>query len=282
MADLSNKRIITIATTGAWPRTANNPNLPVTPERIAEEIYNCWKAGAAVCHIHVRDEEQNDTMDPEVFGKVLENLHAKHPDCDIVVNLTAAGGMGNGEDARMAPFIMHHPEMASLDCGSMNWMHNYVFDNNPAFLKKLGLTMQEHGVKPEVEVFDIGMIHEAKWLLDQGAIKEPVHFQFCMGAAGGIPATCENVILLRNELAKTFENYTWSAFGTGKGAAEVLYTAIAAGGNVRVGMEDNVYMKKGVLAKSNVEFVERARRAIEDFGLEVATPDEARQILGLK
>jgi len=282
MSDLSMKKIITVATTGAWPKTSNNPNLPVKPEDIAEEIYNCWKEGAAICHIHVRDENEGDTMDPLVFKKVVDTLHGNHPDCDIIINLTAAGGMGNSPESRMAGFKLLRPEMASFDCGSMNWMHFSLFDNNPKFLMDLATQMNEYGVKPEVEVFDVGMIWEAKWLIDNGYLKEPVHFQFCMGAAGGIPATVENVLVLKRALDQAIPNATWSAFGTGKGASEVLYTAIALGGNVRVGMEDNVYIKKGVLAESNMQFVARARRAIEDFGYEVATPDEARQILGLK
>ena len=182
----------------------------------------------------------------------------------------------------MAPFKTLRTEMASFDCGTMNWMHLGIFNNNPQFLMNMGLAMQEAGVKPEVEVFDIGMIWEAKWYRDHGYLKDPVHFQFCMGCAGGIPATVENVVLMRNALNEAMPGSTWSAFGTGKGAMEVMYAAIAAGGNIRVGMEDNVVYKKGVLAESNMQLIARARRAIEDFGLEVATPDEARQILGLK
>lgn len=282
MSDLKNKRIITVATTGAWPRKENNPNLPTQPDEIAEEIYNCWKEGASVAHIHIRDKEDNDSMDVATFKAVLDNLHGNHPDCDIICNLTAAGGIANTEEGRMAPFKTLKPEMASFDCGTMNWMHTGVFNNNPNFLMTMGTAMQEVGVKPEVEVFDIGMIWEAKWYRDHGYLKDPVHFQFCMGCAGGIPATAENVILMRNALNEAMPGSTWSAFGTGKGAMEVMYTAIAAGGNIRVGMEDNVVYKKGVLAESNMQLIARARRVVEEFGLEAATPDEARQILGLK
>ncbi len=282
MSDLKNKRIITVATTGAWPKKTNNPNLPTQPDEIAEEIYNCWKEGAAIAHIHIRDKDDNDSMDVNTFKAVLDNLHGNHPDCDIVCNLTAAGGIGNNEDGRMEPFKVLRPEMASFDCGSLNWMHMGVFDNNPNFLMKLGTAMQEAGVKPEVEVFDIGMIWEAKWYRDHGYLKDPVHFQFCMGCAGGIPATIENVVLMKNALNEAMPGSTWSAFGTGKGAMEVMYAAIAAGGNIRVGMEDNVVYKKGVLAESNMQLIARARRVIEEYGLEPATPDEAREILSLK
>ena len=282
MSDLKNKRIITVATTGAWPTKEQNPNVPLQPAEIGEEIYQCWKIGASVAHVHVRDEEGKDSMKVEYFKAVVDYVHENHPECDIIFNFTAAGGIGNTEEQRMAPFMELRPEMASFDCGTMNWMHFGVFNNNPPFLMKMGNNMQECGVKPEVEVFDIGMIHEAAWFLKNGYLKEPVHFQFCMGCAGGIPATIENVILMKNALKEAVPNSTWSAFGVGKGAMEVMYAAIAAGGNIRVGMEDNVVYKKGELAESNMQLIARARRVIEEFGYEVATPDEARQILGLK
>ena len=282
MTDLSNKRIITVATTGAWPTKENNPNIPLQPDEIAEEIYQCWKIGAAVAHVHVRDKEGHDSMKVETFKAVIDTLRGNHPDCDIILNLTAAGGIGNSEEDRMAPFKTLKPEMASFDCGTMNWMHMGIFNNNPKFLMNMGTAMQENGIKPEVEIFDIGMIYEAQWYLKKGYLKAPLHFQFCMGCAGGIPATADNVILLRNTLREALPGSTWSAFGVGKGAMEVMYTAIAAGGNIRVGMEDNVIYKKGELAESNMQLIARARRVVEEFGCDVATPDEAREILGLK
>ena len=131
MSKLKNKRIITVATTGAWPKKENNPNVPLQPDEIAEEIYQCWKIGASVAHVHVRDEAGNDSMKVETFRKVIDTLRGEHPDCDIVLNLTAAGGIANSEEDRMAPFKTLKPEMASFDCGTMNWMHMGVFNNNP-------------------------------------------------------------------------------------------------------------------------------------------------------
>ena len=282
MSNLKNKRIITVATTGAWPKKENNPNVPLQPEEIAEEIYQCWKLGASVAHIHVRDEAGNDSMKVETFKKVLDLLHDNHPDCDIIKNLTAAGGIANSEEARMAPFKTLKPEMASFDCGTMNWMYLGIFNNNPQFLEKMGYAMQEAGVKPEIEVFDPGMINDAAYYLKKGILKAPLHFQFCMGCAGGIPATIENLVFMRDTLNKLVPGSTWSAFGVGKGAMEIMYAAIAAGGHIRVGMEDNVIYKKGVLAESNMQLIARARRVIEEFGYEVATVDEAREILSLK
>lgn len=282
MADLKNKRIITVATTGAWPKKENNPNVPLQPGEIAEEIYQCWKIGAAVAHVHVRDEQGNDSMKVETFKQVIDTLRADHPDCNIILNLTAAGGIANSEEARMAPFKTLKPEMASFDCGTMNWMHMGIFNNNPPFLEKMGQAMQESGVKPEVEVFDPGMIYNAQYYLKKNVLKAPVHFQFCMGCAGGIAATAENLVFMRNTLERAVPGSTWSAFGVGKGAMEIMYTAIAAGGHIRVGMEDNVVYKKGILAESNMQLIARARRVIEEYGCEVATSDEAREILGLK
>lgn len=282
MSELLKKRIITVATTGAWPTKENNPNLPTQPSEIAEEIYHCWEAGAAVAHIHIRDKYDNDSMEVEIFREVIDKLRNEYKDCNIIYNLTSAGGIGNSEEKRMAPFKILKPEMASYDCGTMNWMHKGIFNNNPQFLMRMGQEMQHIGVKPEVEVFDIGDIWEAKWYKDQGYLKEPIHFQFCMGCAGGIPATAENLIIMKNALQEAIPDATWSAFGVGKGAMEIMYTTIAEGGNIRVGMEDNIFYKKGELAQSNMQLVARAKRVIEDFGLEVATPDEARKILGLQ
>lgn len=280
--NLKNKRIITVATTGAWPKKSNNPNVPTQPAEIAEEIYQCWKLGASVAHIHVRDKEDNDSMAVETFKEVLDLLKEKHPDCDIITNLTAAGGIANSEEDRMAPFKTLKPEMASFDCGTMNWMYMGVFDNNPKFLEKMGYAMQEAGVKPEIEVFDPGMIYDAAYYLKKGILKAPLHFQFCMGCAGGITATIENLVFMRNTLERAVPDATWSAFGVGHGAMEVMYAAIAGGGHIRVGMEDNVMYRKGELAESNMQLIARAKRVIEEFGCEVATPDEAREILGLK
>jgi len=281
MADLKNKRIITVATTGAWPTKENTPNVPIEPEEIAEEVYNCWKAGAAVAHIHVRNDEGKAAMEFEKFEKVVAIIR-EQKDNDIILNLTTSGGVGLKEDDRIRPFYELKPEMASYDCGTMNWLHTAVFENNPAFLEKLGTLMQEVKVKPEIEVFDPGMIYNAQYYLKKGVLQAPLHFQFCMGCAGGIAASTKNLVFMKGCMDEVAPGSTWSAFGVGARAMEILYAAVAMGGNIRVGMEDNVLYKKGVLAENNMVFVARAKRVIEEFGLEVATPDEAREILGLK
>ncbi len=275
MTDLANKTIITVATTGAWPGKKDNPNVPLTPQEIAEDVYDCWQGGAAIAHLHMRDDEGIGTMDKEKFRETVELIRAK---CDIVINLTTSGALDATDDTRMAHLIELKPEMASYDAGSMNWAHTTLFLNPPQFLEKLGRTMIENGVKPEIEIFDAGMIYNAEYYIKKGVINEPAHYQFVMGAPGGIAATVENLVFLKGLISG---NSTWSAFGIGRGAIPIMLTSIAMGGHVRVGMEDNVYFAKGRLATSNREFVEQAAQLIQVANKEKATPDEARKILGL-
>lgn len=280
---LKNKVIITAAVTGAWPKKENNPNVPMTPQEIADDVYACWKAGAAVAHLHMRDDEGNGTMDTAKFEETVKLIHTKYPDCDIVLNLTTSGDIHADDEIRVAHVKKLKPEMASYDCGSMNWLNSGLFLNTPKFLTDCGLLFQELGVKPEIEAFDPGMIGNAAYYIKKGVLKTPVHFQFCMGCANGIAGSMKNLIFMKETADELVGkgNYTWSCFGVGHSAMEMLYGAVALGGNIRVGMEDNVMYAKGQLAESNVQFIERAVRVIKEYGKEVATPDEARQILGL-
>ncbi|MFZ5754777.1 MAG: 3-keto-5-aminohexanoate cleavage protein, partial [Bacillota bacterium] len=244
---------------------------------IADEVYRCWEAGAAIAHIHVRDDEGLASMSFEKFKETVGLIRER---CDIILNLTTSGGLGVSDEDRMRPFIELKPEMASFDAGSMNWAHSAVFLNSPSFLEKLGKTMQEYGVKPELEIFDAGMVYNTLYYLEKGVLKESLHFQFVLGAPGGIAATVENLVFLKSLIP---QNATWSAFGIGKMHLPILLTSLALGATgVRVGMEDNIFYSKGVLAKSNVEFVERVKRLASEIGREIATPDEARNILGLR
>lgn len=272
---MENKVILTVATTGAWPSKKDTPYIPLQPEEIANEIYECYKAGASMAHIHVRDDEDKASMSYEKFQKTVKLVREK---CDIVLNLTTSGGIGLTDEIRMKPFVELRPEMASFDCGSMNWMNNTVFENSPKFLEKLGLTMQQCNVKPEIEIFDAGMVYNALYYLKKGVLQGPLHFQFVLGAAGGMTATVENLVFLKSLIPK---DSTWSALGIGRQHLPILYAALALGGNIRVGMEDNIYYGPGQLAKSNVDFIERAKRIVAELGKDIATPDEARQILGL-
>ena len=276
------KTIITVATTGAHPKKEDNPNVPMTPAEIAEDVYACWKAGAAVAHLHMRDDKGAGAMDKAKFRQTVELLRARHPDCDIVLNLTTSGALGVSDEDRMAHVEELRPEMASYDCGSMNWLHSGVFLNPPPFLETLGKNLQSWGVKPEIEAFDPGMIANAAYYLKKGVLKAPLHFQFCMGCANGIPGTMKNLIFMKETMDELCPGSTWRCFGVGHSALTMLYGAVALGGHIRVGMEDNVLYSKGVLAQSNAQFVERAVRVSREFGREVATPADAREILGLK
>ena len=281
---MAKKTIITVATTGAWPKKENNPNVPMTPAEISEDIFACWKAGAAIAHLHMRDDAGNGTMDINKFAETVKLLRANHPECDIILNMTTSGDLYATDETRQIHLKELRPELGTFDCGSMNWMNSSLFINSPKFLEELGKNMQEWGVKPEIEAFDPGMIANAAYYLKKGVLKAPLHFQFCMGCANGIPGSMKNLVFMletaENLIGKG--NFTWSCFGVGHSAMEILYGGVALGGNVRVGMEDNVLYSKGVLAESNAQFVERAARVIREYGNEIATPDEAREILGLK
>lgn len=270
------KTIITVATTGAWPTRENNPAIPLTPKEIAADVYACWQAGAGIAHLHMRDAKGAGTMDKERFRETVALIRDR---CDIVVNLTTSGDLNATDESRMAHLIELKPELASYDAGSMNWMHSSLFINHPAFLEKLGRVMIENGVKPEIEVFDAGMIYNALYYMKKGVIEAPPHFQFVLGAAGGTAATVENLVYLKSLLPP---GATWSALGIGAGHLPILFATIALGGHVRVGMEDNVLYAKNRLAQSNAEFVARAARLIKEANNEIATPDEARALLNIK
>lgn len=270
------KVIVTAALTGAVTTKKDNPNLPTQPEEIAASALACCDAGASAVHIHVRDDNDAASMRFDKFAETVRLI--RDAGSPLVLNLTSSGGQGFSWEERIRPFRELKPELASFDAGTMNWLNSVVFMNEPEFLELCGKEMIAAGVKPEIEIFDIGMLNTAKYYIRKGIIQEPAHFQLCLGAAGGMEATTENLLYLVNHLP---EKCTWSAFGIGKGANEIMMAALALGGNVRVGLEDNVYYNKGQLAESNQQFVARVKRIVEELGKTVATPDEARSILGV-
>jgi len=272
------KLIITVALTGAWPTKKDTPYVPITPQEIAEEAYNCWKAGASIAHIHVREDDGSPSMNFDKFRETVTLIREKE-DCDIILNLTTSGGIGLTDEERMKPFVELRPEMASFDAGTMNWQHRTVFENRPDFLEKLAQTQKNNKVKPELEIFDAGMLYNTLYLVEKGLLKPPLHYQFCLGVPGGIAATVENFMHLKSILP---QGATFSAFAIGRMHLTILFMTLITGGHVRVGMEDNVLLSRGVLAKSNVDFVERVKRVAKEFQREIATPTEAREILGLK
>ena len=279
MPGLANKRVICAALTGSWPTRENNPNLPITPEEIAADVYACWKAGAAIAHIHVRNDDGSPSTDFSKYKETVERIRAMR-DCDICINITSSGSVGFGDEERIRPLTALLPELASYDCGTLNLLHRTVFENHPRFLEKLGLALQEHGIKPEIEIFDVGMVHNALYYLGKGILKAPCHFQFVLGAPGGMPNGIKELLYLYEQIPPG-QGHTWSACGIGKGHMPVMLATIAMGGHLRVGMEYNVMYHKGVPAESNAQFVARAKRLLEEAGLEAAAPDEARAIYGL-
>ncbi len=269
------KLIITVATTGDFATKEHTPYLPTTPQEIADSIYESWQAGAAIAHIHVRDENEIPTLDLDKYREVRRLLEEKN--CDIIINFTTAGGELKDVTKRF-PVVELQPEIASFDAGSFNIGPN-VFIHTPAMLEQLAEKMLENDVKPELEVFDVGMIANAMRVAKKGLIKPPFFFQFVLGAQGGIPATPENLMFMRNSIP---EGAMWSAIGASKDQLMINTMTILLGGHVRVGMEDAVYFNKGELAQSNAQFVKRIVELAKTLGREIATPDEAREMIGLK
>ncbi len=273
----SNEVIISAALTGAVTPKEMNEHIPLTPEEIAQDAYECWKQGAAVVHLHMRDDEGMGTMDKNKFEKTIQ-LIREYKDCDVIINCTTSGDHRATDDQRMEHVsTLDGIEMASYDAGSFNWMPGGVFMNSPQFLGRLGDVLTSRGIKPEIEIFDSGMLGVANYFVQKGMLREPLHYQFCLGVPGGMDATVENLLYLVNHIP---QNATWSAFGIGKHHLPIMYAALALGGNIRVGLEDNVYFSKGVPA-TNAQLVERAVSAIRLQGKNVATPKQAREILGI-
>ena len=267
------KLIITVALTGAEVTREDNPNLPVTASEIGEATYECYRAGAALVHLHVRKEDGTPTQEAAVFKAAIEQIRAK---CDIIVQTSTGGAVGMSAEERLQPVYLK-PEMASLTTGTVNFGDG-VFSNPPEYLEKFARTMQEQGVRPEIEVFEVGMINNARYLARKGLIEEPMHYDFVMGVPGGIPANLKNLLHLVESIPP---GSTWTVAGVGRHELPLATAAILLGGHVRVGFEDNIFFEKGILAESNAQLVERVARIARVHGREVATPDEARRILRL-
>lgn len=272
-----NKVIISCAVTGASTSKALNPALPTTPKEIADTVYNVWQAGASIVHLHMRDEEYRGTMSVERFRETVY-LIREHKDCDVIINCTSSGAATKTNAERYQHFIdIPEIEVGSFDVGTMNFAGNRVFMNSPSFLEELAGVMYENDVLPEIEIFDMGMLGNAKDYWKRGVLKTK-WCQLVLGVLGGMDATIENLSFLQRHLP---EDAIWSATGIGKGHLPVMYGAIALGGHVRVGLEDNTHYASGIRA-TNEMLVERAVRVAKEYNRPVATPTEAREILGLK
>ena len=269
------KVIITAAITGSRMMRDIAPYIPITPDEIARSAIEAWQAGASIVHIHVRDPETGlGSQDINLFRRVVEKIREK---TDLILSLTTSGIPGRNLPTaeRLSPLQLK-PELASYDAGSIN-LGGKAFVNDPAFLDEAARMMKEAGVKPEIEVFDLGMLVTALKLRDEGKIDEPLHFQFCLGTPWGAPATLKSFLHLYEHMPV---HSTWSIFGVGRGFLPMAMMGLVMGGHIRVGMEDNIYVNPGVLAKTNAELVERVTGICRAYGREIATPAEARKILG--
>jgi len=267
------KLIITAAMVGAEVTRQENPNLPFTPEEIAQAAEEAWKAGASIIHLHVRDEQGKATQSAAVFREAADRISRR---CDVIIQVSTGGGVGMTAEERIQSLTLN-PEMATLTTGTVNFGDG-VFYNPPKDIETFARAMKERGVKPEIEVFDVGMIGGALALVKKGLVQPPLHYDFVMGVPGGIPGTPRDLLHLVESLPA---GSTWSVAGIGRAELPLGVMAIIMGGHVRVGFEDNVYYSKGVLAESNAQLVARIVRLARELGREVATPNEARAILGL-
>lgn len=285
------KVIITVATTGSRPTKEQNPNVPISPAEIANSACECFNEGASIVHVHVRDPKtQKRSMAFEHYAEVVERLQAK---CNMIINLTTGAGgqliMGPDNQPRLeasylAPpekrvdhVLKLKPEMCSLDVGTAN-QRGGAFVNVEVVVDRMAEMIKSAGVKPELEVFDVGHIQIAKRLIDLGLVEKNAHFQLCMGTRMGVPGTPKNAIHMAECLPS---GVTWSIFGVGATQFPMVGMGVLLGGHVRVGFEDNLYLRKGQLAKNNAELVRHAAAIIRDLNREVATVEEARKILSL-
>ena len=273
------KVIISAAVCGSRPTKAMNPATPYTPAEIAQAAVECWRAGAAIAHIHVRDPQSGaPSSELALFAETLDRIRSQ---CDILVNLTTSGlnmaGDGAGLTGRRLQPVSLRPDICSLDVGSLNF-RDRLFANPPDFGEQAARMMLAAGVKPEIEVFDVGHIAQARALIEQGLVARPPFFQLCMGVQWGIPATAENLLFMRGKLPPDSQ---WSVLGVGRHQLPMIGLGMILGGHVRVGFEDNLYLSRGVLAPSNAAFVEQAVELARALQREVATPAEAREMLGV-
>jgi uncharacterized protein (DUF849 family) len=292
---MNNEVIITCAVTGAGDTTGKSHLVPITPEQVANAAIEAAQAGAAVAHIHVRDPETGKgSRDPALFQEAVDRV--RDSGVDVIINLTA--GMGGdwipsdedpsmpgpgtdmvGPEERLAHVIKCKPDICSLDCGTMIFGNgNDLYLNTPVYLRTMAKITQDLGVKPELEVFDLGQVRLARALVDEGLIDAPPMFQLCLGIPWGAGADTETMAAMKQALPA---DAVWAGFGISRMQMPMVAQAMLLGGNVRVGLEDNIYLDRGVLA-TNGMLVERAVEIIERLGGKVLSPDEARKKIGLK
>lgn len=300
---MKQKTVVTAAITGSIHTPVMSEYLPITPREIADDAIRAWEAGAAVCHIHVRNPETGQpTPDLDLFRETITRIKSA---CDMVVCITSGGGIGMTAEQRLMPVSAFKPELASFNAGSVNfalfhamdkykefkfeWESKYlamtedfIFPNTFKSMREFARIFNENGTKPEFEVYDSGMVNNVAFLIERGHVKKPVYIQFVMGVLGGITPSPENLLFLVDYARKLIADFEFSVCVAGRAQFPICTQSLLLGGNVRVGLEDNLFLEKGVMAKSNAEQVAKIVRIARELGSEPATPAEARQILGLK
>ncbi len=298
------KVIVTAAITGSIHTPSMSPYLPITPREIADEAVRAHEAGAAVAHIHVRDPETGrPSPDIELFREVVTRVKEK---CNMVICLTTGGGLGMSTEERVRVVPAFKPELASFNFGSINFAlfpyaekvkewkfswektfmegtEDFIFPNTFKSMREFAGYFNENETKPEIEIYDTGMINNLAFMIDRGYIKTPVYLQFVLGILGGLPASPTGLMTMYNTAREQLGDFKWSVCAAGRHQIPLCTMAMVVGAPaVRVGMEDSLYAGKGVLAKSNADQVEKIVRIARELSLEPASPDEARQTLGLK
>jgi uncharacterized protein (DUF849 family) len=297
------KAIITAAITGSIHTPTMSDHLPITKEQIIDEILAVYDAGGTVCHVHVRDPETGQPAnDLDAYREIASTVKSK---CDILLCPTTGGGLGMTAEERVQTVKALKPEIASFNAGSVNfclspvtgkykewkfdWEPEYlemtddfVFTNTFKTLKEFSNFFNEYGTKPELEVYDSGMINNISYLISNGYLEKPVYIQFVLGVLGGITPSPQNLMFLVDYAQRLIGDFHFSVAVAGRAQFPICTQSLLLGGHARVGLEDNLYLEKGVKAKSNAEQVEKIIRIAKELGIEPATPNEAREILGLK
>ena len=271
---MANKMVITCALTGAETTKAQQPALPVTPEELAAAADEACRAGAAIVHLHARNDDGSPTADLKVFKKAIDLIRAKS---EVVIEITTGGAVGMTPEERIAPVSLK-PDMASLDCGTVNFGDEYIVNTLP-IMRQFASEMNKYGVHPTLECFDVSHVQSSHILIKEGLIKPPYHYGFVMQVPAALSLSVKTLSYMMDQMPP--ESY-FTVMGIGRAHIPGICSAIAAGGFIRVGFEDNIYYSKGRLAKSNAEFVERAVRISQEAGLEIAKPSDVRQLFKLK
>ncbi|MGC8658995.1 MAG: 3-keto-5-aminohexanoate cleavage protein [Desulfomonilaceae bacterium] len=300
---MKQKVIITAAISGAIHTPSMTPYLPITPQEIADDAVRAYAAGAAVCHIHVRDPKTGrPSSDLDLFRETLTRIKSK---CNMIICITSGGALGATPEQRLMPVSTFKPELGSFNAGSVNfalfhaldryskfkfdWEEQYlvmtedfIFPNTFKSMREFARIFNEVNTKPEFEIYDAGMINNVAFMIKKGYVQKPVYIQFVLGVLGGITPSSENLLFLVDYAKKLIGDFEFSVCVAGRAQFPLGTQSLLVGGNVRVGLEDNLYLEKGVMAKSNAEQVAKIVRIANELGIEPATPDEARAILGLK